>query len=93
MTIQLLTISILRTFVEVALLSLIGQTIVGIFSGESREQNFIYRIFSIITRPPIRALRLIMPKLIIDKHIPVVTFFVLLWLWILLAYVKRSISN
>ena len=93
MTILLLTISIFRTLVEVALLSLLGKAVVGLFSGESRQQNFIYRIFSIVTRPPIQALRMLMPKLIIDKHIPVVTFFVLFWLWLLLAYVKRSMGS
>lgn len=89
MTIELLIISILRTLVEVALLSLLGQGAVGLIAGGARERNPIYRFFCIITRPPIRMVRLVIPRIVIDRHIPFITFFVLFWLWILLAYVKR----
>jgi uncharacterized protein YggT (Ycf19 family) len=93
MTIELLIASILRTFVEVALLSLLGQGAVGLFAGAARERNPIYRFFCVITRPPVRMVRFITPRLVIDKHIPFVAFFVLFWLWILLAYVKRSLAG
>lgn len=93
MTTELLILSILRTLVEVALLSLFGQGALGLLAGAARGRNPIYRFFCILTRPPIRAMRFAMPRLIIDTHIPIITFFVLFWLWILLAYVKRSIGS
>ena len=93
MPIELLIISIVRTFVEVALLSLLAQGTVGLLSGAARERNPIYRFFCIITRPPIRMMRSVIPGVIVNRHIPVVAFFVLFWLWILLAYAKRSIAG
>lgn len=93
MTTELLIVSVLRTFVEVALLSLLGQGALGLLAGAARAHNPIYRFFCILTRPPIRAMRFVMPKQIIDTHIPIITFFALFWLWILLAYVKRSIGS
>lgn len=93
MSIEFLVIGSLRTVVEVALLALVGQSAVGLFAGAARERNPIYRFFRIVTRPPIRLTRFFLPKAIIDKHVPVVAFFVLFWLWLLLAYVKRSIAG
>jgi len=93
MPIGILSVSILRTLVEVAMLCLLGQGIVGVLSGAARAGNPIYRCFSIITRPPVQLIRFVMPRLVVDKHIPLVTFFVLFWLWIVLAYVKRSLCQ
>lgn len=93
MTIALLMISIFRTLVEVALLSLLGQGVLALFSGATRGRNPIYRFFCIVSGPPVRIIRFVMPRLIIDKHIPLVSFFVLFWLWILLAYLKRLIAS
>jgi hypothetical protein len=93
MPIELLLVSVLRTLVEVAMLSLLGQGVVGLLAGAARTSNPIYRLFSIVTRPPVRGMRFLMPRLIADKHIPFVTFFVLFWLWIVLAYVKRSLCQ
>jgi len=90
MSIELLSVSVLRTLVEVAMLCLLGQGVVGLLSGAARTSNPIYGLFLIVTRPPVQGMRFLMPRLIADKHIPFVTFFVLFWLWIVLAYVKRS---
>lgn len=88
----LFLVSVLRALVEVAGLSLLGQGIVGLLAGRRREENFIYRIFQVITRPAIRAVRTILPAAIIDRHIPYVAFFALLWLWLALAYLKGLLS-
>ena len=93
MSIELFVVGVVRALVEVALLSLLGQGVVGVLAGASRHTNPVYRVFMIITNPPVKFTRLITPKLIIDKHVPFVTFFVLFWLWILLAYVKRVMCD
>lgn len=88
---ELLIISILRALTEVALLTLLGQGLLAVLAGSRRATNPVYQLFDVITRPAIKAVRFITPKLIIDRHIPLVTFFLLFWLWIFLAYVKRSL--
>lgn len=92
-SVELFLISALRALVEVALLALIGQGAVALLSGARRAANPIYRIFQIVTAPVLRAVRWVTPKAIIDKHLPFVAFFVLFWLWILLAYVKRVLAG
>jgi hypothetical protein len=89
MSIELFFIGTLRAIVEVALLSLLGQVLVGFLAGASRQSNPAYRIFSVITKPPLRLARFLAPQLIIDKHIPFLAFFALFLIWIALAYIKR----
>jgi uncharacterized protein YggT (Ycf19 family) len=93
MPIELLSISVLRTLVEVAMFCLLGQGVVGLLSGAARASNPIYQVFSIVSRPPVQVIRFLMPRLVVDKHVPLVTFFVLFWLWIVLAYAKRSLCQ
>ncbi|MFN3595116.1 MAG: hypothetical protein ACK4TK_10620 [Thiobacillaceae bacterium] len=88
----LLLLTLLRALVEVAGLSLLGQGIVGLLAGRRREENFVWRIFQVITRPAIRIVRALLPAAVIDRHVPYVTFFVLLWLWLALAYLKRLLA-
>ena len=51
--------------------------------------NPIYQLFQVVTRPVLHLMRLITPRLIMDKHLPFVAFFLLFWLWIILAVLKR----
>jgi hypothetical protein len=89
MSTELWLVGALRAIVEVALLSLLGQALVGFLAGPSRGSNPVYGLFALVGRPPIRLMRVLTPRVIVDKHIPYLTFFVLFWLWIALAYVKR----
>lgn len=93
MSIELFILGVVRALVEVALLSLLGQGLVGLLSGASRAKNPVYALFSIITRPAVRLTRFITPGVILDKHLPYVTFFLLFWLWISLAWLKRSLCE
>lgn len=88
---ELLLISIARALVEVAGYTLLGQGVLAIFAGKSRDQNVVYRLMQTVTGPAVRAVRLVTPRFIIDRHIPFVTFFLLFWLWIGLAAAKRYV--
>lgn len=89
MHIELLIIGILRALVEVALLFLLGQGILALLAGSRRHDNAIYKLFVIVTQPVLKLVRMISPPQIIDRHLPFVAFFVLFWLWIGLAWLKR----
>ena len=86
---DILLVSMLRAVVEVAGLALIGQGLLAILAGESRLQNPIYQLFQVLTRPVIRAVRVLTPRFVMDRHLPLLSFFVLFWLWIALAFAKR----
>ena len=89
--IDLFIVSVLRALVEVALLALLGQGLLALLAGSRRHNNFVYRLFLVITQPVISFVRRITPKIILDKHLPFVAFFLMFWLWILLAWVKREL--
>ena len=83
--IDLFIVSVLRALVEVALLALLA--------GSRRHNNFVYRLFLVITQPVMFIVRWITPKIIVDKHLPFVAFFLMFWLWISLASVKRLLCE
>ncbi len=87
---MLLFVSSLKLIAEIALLSLLGQWIVGLLSGAKREQNFFYQLLGILTRPFVRLARVLSPKLVLDQHVPLVAFLLLsfLWLFSLIAKVR-----
>lgn len=90
-SIELLLLSIARALVEVAGYALLGQGVLALFAGKRREDNFVYRLLCVVTAPVIRAVRMITPRLIIDRHLPFVAFFLLFWLWLGLAFAKRYV--
>ena len=75
-------LKIFKSLVEVAGLAMIGQGVVAIFSGNKRDQNFIYVILKIVTSPVTKFARLISPRFVPDRHIPFVAFGLVLWAWI-----------
>lgn len=90
---QILLIKIVRALVEVGGFCLLGQGIVAVFAGANRERNGVYLLLRTITQPIIRAFRLVTPKIILDRHLPFVVFFVLFWAWILLAFLRVSLCR
>jgi hypothetical protein len=93
MPFNILLVSVLRTLVEVAGFALLGQGLLALLAGKYREQNVFYRVLRIVTRPVVRAVRFIAPRFILDAHVPFLTFFLLFWLWIVLAIVKRHLCG
>jgi len=74
-----LLLIILHTLILVAGLSLLGQGIVAIFNWRRRQENFVYQLFSIVSRPVVSVVRLITPRVILDEHVPLVAFLLLLF--------------
>jgi hypothetical protein len=85
----LLVLGALRALVEVALLALLAQGLLGLLVGPRRDANLIYQLFCIVTRPAIAVARWLSVRCIVDRHLPLVAFFLLFWLWIGLAYLKK----
>lgn len=93
MPLDILLVSVLRALVEVAGYALLGQGVLAVLAGKYREQNAFYRVLRVVTGPVVRAVRWITPRLVVDAHIPYVAFFVLFWLWIMLALAKRHLCG
>jgi uncharacterized protein YggT (Ycf19 family) len=93
MPLDLTLVTILRALVEVAGWFLLGQGVLYLLAGAQRDRNSVYRLFRLLTSPVVKLTRAITPRRVIDRHVPVVAFFILLWIWIGLALVKRHLCT
>ncbi len=79
---MLFFVSTLKLIAEIALLALFGQWVLGLLAGAKRDGNLFYQILQIVGKPFVVATRVITPKQIIDRHVPLVAFLLLLFVWI-----------
>jgi hypothetical protein len=84
-------IVILKALAEVAGVAMLGQGVLWVLAGAKREQNPVYGIFKILTSPVMKATRLITPRVVLDQHIGLVAFFLLLVIWLVLTAFKIKI--
>lgn len=91
MPFEIQLISVLRALVEVAGCALLGQGLLALLAGKHRHDNAIYKVFQIVTGPVVKAVRAVTPRLVIDAHVPMLAFFLLFWLWLGLALLRRSL--
>lgn len=80
---MLLSVSILKAISEILALSLIGQGILWLIAGSSRESNFVYKLFAAVTRPVMRLARLLTPRFVLDRHIWMVAVLLVFLVWVL----------
>lgn len=85
---MLLVVSAIKLVVEIALMALAGQFVLGLLAGARREQNFFYRTLQVVTTPFVRGMRLIAPRSVLDRHLPVAAFLLLASVWLLTTLVK-----
>lgn len=93
MQFDVLLVSLARVLVEVAGFALLGRGVLALLAGKQRHDNLFYKILETVSGPAVRAVRVIAPRFIIDAHIPLLTFFLLFWLWIMLALAKRHLCG
>ena len=83
-------ILILKALLEVAGVAFLGQGVLWLLAGASREKNPVYQVFRIVTSPVTRLTRAIMPRIVLDQHIWLVAFLLLLVAWLVLTVFKAS---
>ena len=84
-------ISALRATVEMLGLCLLGQGILYLIAGGNCGNNRIYQLFDLITRPPRQLLAKLMPGTTSSRAVGVLTFVLLLLLWIGLALARKFV--
>jgi hypothetical protein len=82
---------ILKALTEVAGVAMIGQGILWVIAGAKRDQNLVYGVFKAITAPVTKVTRWITPRVILDRHLGLVAFFLLMVLWLGLTAAKIRI--
>jgi hypothetical protein len=88
---MLLLVSSIKLVAEIALLALAGQFLLGLMAGQKRESNFFYKLLQVLTGPFVKGMRLITPRVVIDRHIPLAAFVLLSMLWVLSTIVKINV--
>ena len=89
MPLDILLLTIARALVEVAGMMLLGQGVLWLFGPKGRDGNFVYDLFKMGTRPIVKATRVITPRFVPDAHVGMVSFILLVWIWLALAFAKR----
>ena len=77
-----------KAVTEIALLALLGQWVLGVFSGQRREHNPFYRVLRIVGQPALGLARRVSPRWVLDQHLPLVAVLLLAWAWLALTLTK-----
>ena len=59
---------VLKAVAEIAGLALLGQGLLALLAGPSRETNVFYRVLAVMTSPVRAATRFITPRFVVDQH-------------------------
>ena len=86
MQIELLLVVIVKALAELAGMFLLGRGLLFVLAGGRRMENIFYQVLAIVTDPLIRAARWLTPRVVVDTHIPVVTFVLVLWIWLAIVF-------
>jgi hypothetical protein len=81
---------IVKAIIEVAGMALLGQFLVGIFAWGRREGNIVYRLFQTVASPFTWIARKVSPRIVLDQHIPLVAFMLLLFAWVFVVFQLRA---
>jgi hypothetical protein len=86
-----LVVSAVKLLAEIALMALLGQWLLGLLAGAKRETNFFYQLLKVITNPVTRASRWLAPRVVLDRHIPLVAFLLMAFTWVVATLTKVSL--
>ena len=88
---MLILVDILKALLEVAGLALLGQGLLYLFAGAKREKNVVYQAFAVVTRPVLRVARFVTPRVVLDRHIGLVAFLLVVVAWFLVLVEKQAL--
>jgi hypothetical protein len=88
---MLTLVTAIKLISEIALLALLGQWLIGLMSGAARGRNPFYALLQLLGRPWIRVARWLSPRVVLDCHVPLVAFLLLLLVWVAASLAKISI--
>src|SRR5688572_15733400 len=88
---MLLIVSSVKLVAEIALMALAGRWLLGLLAGSKRETNVFYRVLDVLTKPFVKGVRLITPRFVIDRHIPLAAFALLSMLWLFATLMKVQV--
>ena len=88
---MLFVVSAIKLVVEIALMALLGQWLLGLLAGAKRETNLFYTLLRVISKPFTVPMRKITPKQVADHHVPIVTFFLLIIVYGIVTFERADL--
>ena len=82
MQIELLLVVMLKALAELAGMFLLGRGLLWVLAGGKRMENIFFQVIAVLTDPVIRAVRWIVPRVVLDGYIPAIAFGLVLWVWL-----------
>lgn len=81
-------LNLLQLVLYIALLALLGQGLLFLLAGAKRETNIFYQLLRIVGKPFTSIVRRITPARVADRHVPIVTFGLLLIVYAVVSFEK-----
>ena len=88
---MLLLAASIKLVAEVALLALLGQWVLGLLAGRRRQENLFYQLLQVVTTPIVKAVRVVTPRFVLDRHVPLAAFLLLIIVWLAATVAKINI--
>ena len=80
-----------KLLAEIALFAFAGQWMLGLLAGEGRNTNPFYRVLQLVGKPWMVAARWLSPRVVLDRHLPLVAVLLVALIWLVAAVGKVSI--
>jgi uncharacterized membrane protein len=81
-------LNLLQLLLYIPLLALAGQGLLFVLAGAKRDTNLFYQLLQIVSKPFTFVVRKITPAKVADRHVPVVTFFLLIVAYAIVSFEK-----
>lgn len=88
---MLTVLNILQLLLYIPLLALLGQGVLFALAGAKRDSNLFYQLLQLISKPFTALVRKITPAQVADRHVPVVTFLLLLLVYAVVTFEKINL--
>jgi hypothetical protein len=88
---MLTVLNIVQLVLYIALLALVGQGALYVLAGARRDGNIFYRLLQVIAKPFTVPVRWITPRQVDDRHVPLVTFLLLLIAYAVVTFEKINL--
>lgn len=75
---------------EIALMALAGQAVLGVLAGANRYRNPFYLLLRQVSHPFLVLARWLTPRVVLERHLPIVAFLLLAFLWLITTAAKIS---
>ncbi len=82
---MLTALVLVKLVAEIALMALLGRWVLGLLAGQKRDSNLFYQLLDMAVRPFVWSARRLAPRVVLDRHVPLVAFGLLSVTWVVVT--------